>query len=150
MRWKGFTAEHDTWEKEKDLEHAKEALERFKERMNVEVRRQEKLDMVEKKNFRREELSEKYMAKMLYGWDDGKFEEVREELVKIKVSFSGGETLKKGNVKNKKSRIKSVDLVFSYFHIFLIFFLIYFHIFLFRELRVRVSYVTQEERHKRH
>jgi len=41
-------------------------LEKFEGRMNTEVRRQEKLDMVEKKNFRREELLEKYTAKMLY------------------------------------------------------------------------------------
>ena len=42
--------------------------------MNVEVRRQEKLDMAEERDFRREELLEKFMAKILYGWDDGKFE----------------------------------------------------------------------------
>jgi len=30
--------------------------------------------MVEEKNFKREELSEKYMAKMLYRRDNGKFE----------------------------------------------------------------------------
>ena len=35
--------------------------------MSVEVRRQEKLNRIEKKNFRREELSGKYMTKMLYG-----------------------------------------------------------------------------------
>jgi len=35
--------------------------------MSVEVRRQEKLDRIEKKNFRREELLGKYMTKMLYG-----------------------------------------------------------------------------------
>jgi len=63
------------WEKGKDLGNAREALEEFKERMNVEVRRQEKLDMVEEKDFRREELLEKYTVKMLYRWDDGKFEE---------------------------------------------------------------------------
>ena len=40
----------------------------------MEVRRQEKLDMAEKKNFRRGELSGKYTVKMLYRWDDGKFE----------------------------------------------------------------------------
>jgi len=50
-------------------------LEEFERRMNVEVRRQEKLDMVEERDFRREELLEKFMAKILYGWDDGKFEE---------------------------------------------------------------------------
>jgi len=35
--------------------------------MNAEVRRQEKLNMAEERDFRREELPEKYMAKMLYG-----------------------------------------------------------------------------------
>jgi len=39
----------------------------FEERINTEVRRQEKLDMVEKRDFRRRELPEKYIAKMLYG-----------------------------------------------------------------------------------
>ena len=43
--------------------------------MSVEVRKQEKLDRIEKKDFRRGELSGKYTAKMLYGWDNGKFEE---------------------------------------------------------------------------
>ena len=30
--------------------------------------------MTEKKNFMRKKLLEKYTAKMLYGWDDRKFE----------------------------------------------------------------------------
>ena len=42
--------------------------------MNAEVRQQEKLDMVEERNFRREELSRKYMAKMLCGQNNRKFE----------------------------------------------------------------------------
>jgi len=50
-------------------------LEEFERRMNAEVRRQEKLDMAKEKNFKRGELLGKYTAKMLYGWDDGKFEE---------------------------------------------------------------------------
>jgi len=50
-------------------------LEKFEGKMNAEMRRQEKLDIMEKKNFRRKELLRKYTAKMLYGWDDGKFEE---------------------------------------------------------------------------
>ena len=41
--------------------------------MSVEVRKQEKLDLVKEKNFRREELLEKYIAKILYGCDNGKF-----------------------------------------------------------------------------
>ena len=43
--------------------------------MSAEVRRQEKLDMIEEKDLRRGELPEKYIAKMLYGWDNRKFEE---------------------------------------------------------------------------
>ena len=44
----------------------KEAVEEFEERMSAEIRKQEKLDRIEKKNFKSEELPEKYMAKMLY------------------------------------------------------------------------------------
>ena len=43
--------------------------------MSVEVRRQEKIDMAETRDFRRGELPGKFTAKMLYGWDDRKFEE---------------------------------------------------------------------------
>ena len=43
--------------------------------MNAEVRRQEKLDMIKERDFRRGELLGKFIAKMLYGWDNGKFEE---------------------------------------------------------------------------
>ena len=49
-------------------------MEEFEGRMNVEVRKQEKLDMVEEKDFRRGELPEKYTVKMLYKWNNEKFE----------------------------------------------------------------------------
>jgi len=75
VQWKGFTAEHDTWERKKDLENVREVLEEFKKRMNTEVRRQEKLDIAEEKDLRRGELPGKFMAKILYEWDDGNFEE---------------------------------------------------------------------------
>ena len=66
VQWKGFMMEHNTWEKREALENAREALEEFERRMNAEVRRQERLDMEEEKNFRRRELPGKYIAKMLY------------------------------------------------------------------------------------
>jgi len=44
-----------------------EAVEEFEKRMNAKVRRQEKLDMTEERDFRRGELPGKFMAKMLYG-----------------------------------------------------------------------------------
>jgi len=50
--------------------------------MSTKVKRQEELDIMEEKDFRRGELPGKYMAKMLYGWDDRKFE--KEYLKKLK------------------------------------------------------------------
>ena len=67
--------EHNTWERREDLGNAKEVLEEFEGRMDAEIRRQEKIDRVEECDFRRGELPGKFTARMLYGWDDGKFEE---------------------------------------------------------------------------
>jgi len=68
-------AKHDSWEREENLENAKEVVAEFEERVNIEVRQQEQLDTAEEKDFRRGKLPEKYIAKILYGWDDGKFKE---------------------------------------------------------------------------
>jgi len=57
------------------LENAKEVVAEFEGRMNAEVKQQKKLDMIEKRNFGRKELPGKYTAKMLYRWDNKKFEE---------------------------------------------------------------------------
>ena len=57
------------------MKNAEKALEEFEGRMSVEVRRQERIDMAEEGDFRRGELPRKSTAKMLYGWDDGKFED---------------------------------------------------------------------------
>jgi len=46
----------------------------FKRKLSTKVRKQEKLDLTEEQDFRREELSGKYTANMLYRWDNGKFE----------------------------------------------------------------------------
>jgi len=73
--WKRFTAEEDIWERKKNLKNAGEALEEFKGRMNAEVRRQKKIDIAEERDFRRRELPGKFTAKMLYGWDNKKFED---------------------------------------------------------------------------
>ena len=54
--------------------NAREVVEEFERRMSAEIRKQEKFDRIEKKDFKRRELLGKYMAKMLYRWDDRKFE----------------------------------------------------------------------------
>jgi len=67
VRWKEFTADEDTWERKENLKNVEEALEEFKGRMSTEVRRQERIDMAEERDFRRGELPGKFMARMLYG-----------------------------------------------------------------------------------
>ena len=57
------------------MKNVEEILEEFEGRMNAEVKRQEKIDMTEERDYRRMELLEKYTAKLLYRWDDQKFKE---------------------------------------------------------------------------
>jgi len=73
--------ESDTWEREEDLEYARKLVDEFKGRMSMEVRRQEEVNQKQKmkmntkgEEFRRMELPVKYTAKLLYSWDDRKFE----------------------------------------------------------------------------
>jgi len=66
VQWKGFTVEHNSWKGKEDLENVKELVVEFEGRIKVEVRRQEKLDQVEKRDYREGELPKRYMARMLY------------------------------------------------------------------------------------
>jgi len=73
-------AEHDTWEKEEDLVNAKELVDEFEGKLNAEVRQQEKIEVerevkgnLRAEEYRRSKLLGKYIAKLLYSWDDGKF-----------------------------------------------------------------------------
>ena len=91
VQWKGFMAEGDIWERKEKLKNAEELIEEFEGRMNVEVRRQEKIDMAEERDFRRGELPGKFTVKMLYGWDNGKFKE--EYLRKLKRNWKRWKTV---------------------------------------------------------
>ena len=64
------TAEGDTWERRENLKNAEEAIEEF-ERGEVVVRQ----EVEEEGDYKRMELPGKYTARVLYGWDDKKFEE---------------------------------------------------------------------------
>ena len=59
--------EENTWEKEKNLKNAKELIEKYEDIYKKSVRRV--------KEDQRGELPGRYTAKLLYGWDNGKFEE---------------------------------------------------------------------------
>jgi len=69
VRWKGFTAESDTWEERENLRNAKEAIEEFEKeyrRDTEDVARQER----EEGMFQRGELPGRFTARKLYGWSD--------------------------------------------------------------------------------
>ena len=68
--WKGFMAEGNTWERRENLKNTEELIEEF-ERGEVVVRRQ----VGEDEGYRRMEPLGKFTAKVLYGWDDQRFEE---------------------------------------------------------------------------
>ena len=72
IRWKGFTAEGDTWERKENLKNAEKLIEEF-ERGEVVVRRQ--VEEEGEGEYKRMELPGKYTAKLLYGWDDQRFKE---------------------------------------------------------------------------
>ena len=71
--WKGFTVEGDTWERKENLKNVEELIEDFEWR-GVEVRWQERIEK-EEDEYKRIKLLEKYTAKVLYRWNDQKFEE---------------------------------------------------------------------------
>ena len=102
---------HNTWEKEEDLENVKEVVAKFERRLNAKIWRQKKLDKAEKRDFRKRELPEKFMARMLYGCDDRKFEE--EYLKKLERNWQRWKTVspekkpwRESNIKNKRSGLK--------------------------------------------
>jgi len=58
-------AEYNSWEKKEDLENTKEVVAEFKERVNAKVRQQEKLDIAEKRNFRRREILSSLLSSLV-------------------------------------------------------------------------------------
>jgi len=80
VQWKRFIVKSNIWEKEEDLENARELVDEFEGRLGAEVRRQEEIEErwkvklnLKANKFRRSELLEKYIVKLLFGWDDKKF-----------------------------------------------------------------------------
>ena len=72
--WKGCTAEEDTWESKENLKNVMELVKEFEKEYcreeEEEVRWQEVNE--DRKTFSRE-LPERYMAKLLYGWGNKKY-----------------------------------------------------------------------------
>ena len=102
-------------EKEGGLTKYKRNSSKVWEEVESEVRRQEKLDIIEEWDFRKGKLLEMYIAEILYKWNNGKFEEeyskkLERNWQKWKLVFLKEKSWKRGNVK-----IKDNKLCFSYY-----------------------------------
>ena len=75
VQWKGCIAEEDTWESRENLKNAMELVKEFKKEYcreeEEEVRQQE--EEKDSKTFRKE-LPGRYMAKILYGWENKRYD----------------------------------------------------------------------------
>jgi len=82
IKWKGYTAEENTWEGLENLKNVGRKIEEFEkgrfeeEIQRIRVKKGKKMKLnPEAEEFRRGELPGRYTAKLLYGWDDKKFDE---------------------------------------------------------------------------
>jgi len=111
VKWKGYTAEENMWERVENLKNAIEKVEEFeKERFEEEIQRirikkgkEMKLNL-EAEEFRRGELLGKYIAKLLYGWDNKKFDE--EYLKKLERNWNRWKNNRK---ERKKEYMKKLE-----------------------------------------
>jgi len=107
VRWKGYTAEEDTWEKKSNLGNAKEAVEEYEKEYERTARR---IREEEGGAYSRSELPGRYTAKVLYGWDNGRFEkEYLEKLERNWRKWKGGKFFWRKNLKRGGNVINQLD-----------------------------------------
>ena len=111
VKWKGYMIEENTWERLENLKSAMEKIEEFeKGRFEEEIRRirikkREEIKLnPEAEEFRRGELPGRYTAKLLYGWDNKKFDE--EYLKKLERNWNRWKNNRK---EGKKKYIKKLE-----------------------------------------
>ena len=111
MKWKGYTAEENMWERLENLKNTREKIEEFEkgrfeeeiQRIRVKKRKEIKLNP-EAEEFRRGELPRRYMAKLLYGWDDKKFDE--EYLKKLEKNWNRWKNDRKEEEKEYRKKLE--------------------------------------------
>jgi len=93
VKWKEYTAEENTWEGLENLKNVTKKVEEFEKgrfeeeiwRIRMKKGKEMKLNP-ETEEVKRVELPEKYTAKLLYGWDDKKFD--KEYLKKLERNWN--------------------------------------------------------------
>jgi len=93
VKWKGYTAEENMWEGLENLKNAGRKIEEFEkgrfeeeiQRIRMKKEKEMKLNP-EAEEFKRGELPGRYTAKLLYGWDDKKFD--KEYLKKLERNWN--------------------------------------------------------------
>jgi len=111
VKWKGYMVEENTWEGLENLKNAERKIEEFeKERFEEEIRRirvkkgkEIKLNP-EAEEFRRGELPGRYTMKLLYGWDDKKFDE--EYLKKLEKNWNRWKNDRKEGEKEYRKKLE--------------------------------------------
>ena len=111
VKWKGYMAEGNTWERLENLKNAMEKVEEFeKGRFEEEIRRirmKKEKEMrlnPEAEEFKREELLGRYMAKLLYGWDNKKFD--KEYLKKLERNWNRWKNKRKEGEKEYMKKLE--------------------------------------------
>ena len=111
VKWKGYTTEENTWEGLKNLKNVIEKIEefekgRFKEEIQrIRIKKEKEIKLnPEAEEFRRGELLGRYTAKLLYRWDDKKFD--KEYLKKLEKNWNRWKNDRKEKEKEYRKKLE--------------------------------------------
>jgi len=108
VRWKGFTAEGDTWENRENLQNTGDLLREFEEEYNTdsrEVRRQEKVE--DNRDYWRGGFPGRYAARRLFGWSDGEYD--RQYWQRLEKNWKQWKNIKlAGGIKGRLTAVREV------------------------------------------
>ena len=111
VKWKGYTTEGNTWEGLKNLKNVIEKIEefekgRFKEEIQrIRIKKEKEIKLnPEAEEFRRGELLGRYTAKLLYRWDDKKFD--KEYLKKLEKNWNRWKNDRKEKEKEYRKKLE--------------------------------------------
>ena len=111
VKWKGYMAEENTWERLENLKNAIEKIEEFEKgrfeeeiwRIRMKKGKEMKLNP-EAEEFRRGELPGRYTAKLLYRWDDKQFD--KEYLKKLEKNWNRWKKDRKEGEKEYRKKLE--------------------------------------------